>query len=350
MSYNKQGHIFLSIVIPIYNTPKEYIRRCINSVINQACESWEIIIIDDGSTTLNKSDFIELAKEHDNIKIFHTTNNGVSAARNKGITLAEGKYLAFVDADDVVKAGFIQEAKYYAEEYDADIVIGTIEYVPGTPINQGTALPTCFEGEDIQFVKKALIGIDQSRIPYKVLGTPCGRIFKRELAEKVNFPVDITIREDQIYNREILNLASRVLLVPNLWYSYYQNDFSAMHNRGGRKGEKMFSQDRLFWRHWNEISKNEKNLDTQKELLIHSIHGYCTAIRLWIVPKKMNYIQKRNLMEEIYDDYVLEEFIPKFTYRNFKYKIMKICVKYRLYFALYSIQFIKSKFETEEFE
>ena len=93
----------LSIIIPAYNASK-YIEKCIDSVLNQGIPSdcYEIIIVNDGST----DNTVELAQRYiskfQNIKLFTQENHGQSAARNKGIDVATGEYIAFVDADDLV--------------------------------------------------------------------------------------------------------------------------------------------------------------------------------------------------------------------------------------------------------
>ena len=93
--------IEISIIVPVYNTEK-YIIRCINSVLKQTFRNWELILIDDGSIDSSGKicDFFQ--KKDNRIKVIHKKNEGVSIARNLGITLSKGNYITFIDSDDWV--------------------------------------------------------------------------------------------------------------------------------------------------------------------------------------------------------------------------------------------------------
>lgn len=91
----------LSVIVPVYNV-KDYLAKCLNSIINQTYKNLEIICINDGSTDGSDQILIEYAKKDLRIKVVHQSNSGLSAARNKGIKLAKGKYIAFVDSDDYI--------------------------------------------------------------------------------------------------------------------------------------------------------------------------------------------------------------------------------------------------------
>ena len=91
----------ISIIIPIYNV-KEYLKRCVDSVLNQSYKNIEVILIDDGSTDGSEKICDEYAKKDKRVVVVHQKNSGVSASRNKGIELATGKYIGFVDSDDYI--------------------------------------------------------------------------------------------------------------------------------------------------------------------------------------------------------------------------------------------------------
>ena len=100
---------FVSVIIPVYNR-KDCIERCVDSVNNQADPGkFQIILVDDGSTD-GASDVCEvLSKKYENVSVYHQKNAGVSAARNRGIEKAEGKWISFIDCDDYVHEGFYSE-------------------------------------------------------------------------------------------------------------------------------------------------------------------------------------------------------------------------------------------------
>ena len=98
----------ISVVIPVYKVEK-YLKKCIDSVRNQTYENLEIILVDDGSPDNCGKMCDDLAKEDTRIKVIHKTNGGLSDARNAGIDMAEGDYLAFVDSDDWIENTMYEE-------------------------------------------------------------------------------------------------------------------------------------------------------------------------------------------------------------------------------------------------
>ena len=102
--------MFLSVIVPCYNVEKEILQRCILSVLNQEYMNYEILLIDDGSEESFRSEIRDIARLDERIKVITQSNLGVSAARNEGIKHSKGKYLTFVDADDVLVPYFFSEA------------------------------------------------------------------------------------------------------------------------------------------------------------------------------------------------------------------------------------------------
>ena len=97
--------IRLSIIIPVYNSGK-YLEKCISSIKRNKCEEYEIIIIDDGSND-GTSEICDKYSDEFQIKVIHQKNSGVSNARNRGLKLARGEYITFVDSDDYVSPDYV---------------------------------------------------------------------------------------------------------------------------------------------------------------------------------------------------------------------------------------------------
>ena len=118
--------IWFSIIIPLYNKER-HVERCLNSVFDQTCQNFEIILVDDGSTDKSIDIVNKISKEHP-IRIFHQDNGGVSSARNNGIRQAKYDYIAFLDSDDAWKPLFLEnilmliakfpDAGVFATDYD----------------------------------------------------------------------------------------------------------------------------------------------------------------------------------------------------------------------------------------
>jgi glycosyltransferase involved in cell wall biosynthesis len=109
--------IKVSIIIPVYNTEK-YIRKCLESAINQTLTDIEIICINDGSTDNSLSILYEYAAKDSRIRVFTKTNEGVAKARNLGLRHARGEYIGFIDSDDFVDEKYFEELYSYGPQYD----------------------------------------------------------------------------------------------------------------------------------------------------------------------------------------------------------------------------------------
>lgn len=112
----------ISVLIPVYNV-EEYLEECVESILQQSHQDFEIILVDDFSSDNSRSICEKLKEQDSRIRtIYHTHNKGVSAARNTCLRAAIGKYIAFVDSDDLVKPDYLREMYEIAEKTDADVV------------------------------------------------------------------------------------------------------------------------------------------------------------------------------------------------------------------------------------
>ena len=104
----------ISIIVPVYNVDK-YLNKCIDSIVNQTYKNLEIILINDGSTDNSGKICDEYANKDNRIKVIHKANGGISDARNKGLNIAKGEYIAFLDSDDCVEYDYIESLAKYAD-------------------------------------------------------------------------------------------------------------------------------------------------------------------------------------------------------------------------------------------
>ena len=121
--------IAVSVIVPIYNT-RPFLEECVHSILNQQfSEPFEVLLVDDGATDGCDVLYDELAAQDRRIRVFHQENQGLSGARNTGIDAARGRYYAFVDADDVVRPGYLQALYDACETHDAYMAICAVEDV-----------------------------------------------------------------------------------------------------------------------------------------------------------------------------------------------------------------------------
>ena len=186
----------VSVIIPVYNSEK-YILRCIKSILNQTFKNFELICIDDGSKDNSYRIIKELKKIDKRIKLIKQENSGPSKARNNGIKIANGKYIAFIDSDDYIEKDYIENMLDVAS--NSDIVI----------TNYKEKIKDVERDIDIfKFLNEEKIETD-SKIIYEVIlgggGYVWGKLFKKEILEKNNimFDENIDMFEDLLFTLEV---------------------------------------------------------------------------------------------------------------------------------------------------
>lgn len=207
-SYNKRiidENIDLSIIVPAYNS-SDYIEECISSVLKQKTSyNYELIVINDGSKddTLEK---INLFKKNKNLKIINQENKGFSGARNRGIDEAKGKYIMFLDSDDLLCENSIEKLIKTANEKKADIVQGSYYTFDKNGNKFYKDIPPTEEDREIS-----------------VPGFPWGKVYKGELFEKVRFPLNFWY-EDTIVNYLLARLSNKYVAISDYVYGYRINE------------------------------------------------------------------------------------------------------------------------------
>ena len=112
----------VSVIIPVYNTA-EFLRQCLDSIVNQTLQDIEIICVDDGSTDASLDILHEYASNDSRITILTQQNKGAGVARNTGMQIAHGEYLAFFDSDDFFDLRLFEKVTRKADATNADIVL-----------------------------------------------------------------------------------------------------------------------------------------------------------------------------------------------------------------------------------
>ncbi|VYS80696.1 glycosyltransferase [Campylobacter ureolyticus] len=117
-----QNNPLISIVVPVYNVEK-YLKKCIQSIVDQTYKNLEIILVDDGSSDNSGKICDEFAQKDNRIKVIHKINGGQADARNKALDIMNGEWVSFVDSDDFVSPYYIENLHYLISKYDVDIAI-----------------------------------------------------------------------------------------------------------------------------------------------------------------------------------------------------------------------------------
>ena len=182
----------LSIIVPVYKVEK-YLPKCIDSILAQTFTDFELILIDDGSPDRCGEICDEYAKRDGRILVIHQENQGVSAARNAGLDVAQGKYIGFVDSDDWIDREYYEKMTQHAQTAKAEIVTGAFSVCDqnGIPIRDILTSEGVYQTD--QMIQELFSTPDQ------LGGTCCNKIFLRSVIKDIRFPVEMTMCEDRFY-------------------------------------------------------------------------------------------------------------------------------------------------------
>ncbi len=204
----------VSVIVPVYNA-RQYLTQCIESVLNQSYENIELILVDDGSTDKSSDIYDEYCKRDERVQAVRQQNTGVSGARNKGIDLAKGEYIAFVDSDDELMTDGIKILVEDANRYNADIVSAVKQIIKEdgsvySPYDNGEC--TVYEG--IDSLELSLDGERQTN-------SACAKLFKRSFLGDIRFEEGRSINEDGFFLFECYVKFPKLVQHNVCIYNYY---------------------------------------------------------------------------------------------------------------------------------
>lgn len=204
----------VSVIVPVYNV-EPYLRECLDSIITQTHTNLEIIIIDDGSTDGSGAICDAYAAKDARIQVIHQENRGLSAARNRGIELAYGEYLHFVDSDDYLLPDCIEMLLKLCVDYDADMSIGThtrLEHGKTVSHKANASLP---EPELFVGPQKMEAYLRYRKLP----ATAWGKLYAAHLFRNIRYP-EGKVYEDIAIFHHLLHAANRIVHTTKNAYVY----------------------------------------------------------------------------------------------------------------------------------
>lgn len=213
----------VSIIVPVYNVEK-YLRKCLDSLINQTLKDIEIICVNDGSKDNSPKILEEYAKKDNRIIVINQENAGLSVARNSGIDIAKGEYIGFVDSDDWVDLDFFEKLYYSATSNDTDIAVGGIIRVTGIK-----------KKKFLNFEKETIT--DNTNLKFELCDVPeksyvWNKIYKTEKLKEIGLEFEKGIfYEDCIFTPQALFYLGKIVTVPNIYYYYLRRGNSTVKQR-----------------------------------------------------------------------------------------------------------------------
>lgn len=205
-------HDLISVIIPVYKVEK-YLCRCVDSMLEQTYTNMEIILVDDGSPDNCPVMCDEYARQDSRVKVIHQENAGLSGARNAGIDMAQGQWLAFVDSDDYLAADFLERLYQACVDTGSSLSVCRWEYVRGETIPEhGTGETRVYTGREM------LANLYVPDGAYFVVAW--NKLYRKELFEDIRYPLG-RIHEDEATTYRIYDKVKKAAYVDRSLYGYF---------------------------------------------------------------------------------------------------------------------------------
>lgn len=212
----------LSIIIPIYNA-ENYLHSCVNSILSQSYQDFELLLINDGSTDHSGEICNKYADGSPFIHVFHKVNGGVSSARNLGIKHAQGDYIIFVDSDDWLEANAL--SILMQQNNNADLTFFGSAFHP----EEGDTIlykPERHFYDQFYEVQSGMLNLIINPLHPDYLGFTWNKIFKSAIIkrEQICFIESLSYREDEIFTLQYAAFCSSLATLPDILYHYRLSD------------------------------------------------------------------------------------------------------------------------------
>jgi len=347
----------VSIIVPVYNAQK-YLKRCINSLMNQSLEDIEIILVDDSSTDSSLEICHEMAESDFRIKVIHKVNEGAGYARNAALEIAQGEYIGFVDSDDFVDTDMFKTLYDKAEQYHADLVMSGVLFVDGNMFGkEGECVQKTYFDEDTHFdteeaLKKLRMGIvgatpddsDDSKYGMSIWKN----LFKTDIIKKHHMTFQSErqmLSEDALFMIDYISCINKATGIREAFYHYCRNEDSISKSYKKDRFEKSL----VFA---NEVEKRFKKDITPKEYQVY-IDRFWQAMCRVICSQEIMYAKEHNKpyadlkqrLKTVCTHDLTIRALASYPIRTLSMgqKVFAYGMKYRLYFLLKILVELRSR-------
>ncbi len=336
----------LSVIIPVYNTER-YIKKCINSIINQTFTDYEIILVDDASTDASGRICDEYAAKYDFIKVVHKDHDGPTHTRKAGLRAARGRYISYIDSDDYIEPQMYEFLMDKLMKYNADIAICNIAIE-----TENSRLPLYLNFKEGLYNKERLkseiypnmLFSHDKNVP-GIHPSLCNKVIRRQVIEKVIMDIteEIYLGEDAICTYPcMLDAKSVYITYDKFFYIYRQTSLSMSHQYDERLLKKLPLLISVLDMAFEKRSFGGKN----------QINCYAALQLILSIRNELLYNKNKTLREKVKElkNYIsqprFQEIFKTVQHENIsalvKYKIFLLCKK-RLY-LLYLLFYFKERY------
>lgn len=312
----------VSIILPCYGV-EQYIDRCLESIINQSLNDIEIILIDDGSPDKTPEMCDRWAKKDSRIKVVHKSNAGLGFARNSGLDIATGKYVAFIDSDDYVDLSMFQRLIEASEDGLMDVVFcGLRQETSSGGFNYIHDYDKEIKFNSLQAEHLALSFIHKTELNRKerLFMSVWHGIYKRDLIEKLKLRFyserDI-LSEDIPFQFEFCKNAQNIKFIPDYLYTYCLNGGSLTHRFNENKFDSAI-------RLRNLLLKLTDNCNDGRYFVDAEFYGRLRYLtRQLVFANNYSFIQKYNILKRLSIQPIVQQLQIEKLYKEEKWKYTK---------------------------
>lgn len=341
---------FISIIVPIYKIPESYLKKCIDSILTQKFQNIEVILVDDESPDKCGEICDEYANIDSRVRVIHQKNKGVSVARNTGISLANGKWISFIDADDWLEPNYLSEFYEITLNDDSDIIMCdcyvnySLREVKNKFFNN-TEIKATSKEKDRFLLQYLCSKIYNDDLATTDVGSPWAKIYKREFLIKNNlrFNPELIRMQDNVFNLYAFQLANSLYYKENYLYHYRKSEFSGF----CRYTPNIIKYYELVFKELGEFINKYKKSDefniAKNVKIVKSIYVYC---KMYFFHKDNNkkYKEVNNelktlLQKQLYRNAIIN---VKFRYLSLLEKVFVICLKFKMINTIRVLLIIKN--------
>lgn len=324
MKKNKIESVILSIIIPIYNM-ELYLEECLESLINEVTDKFEIILVNDGSMDRSLEICNQYINKYNNIQLVNQENRGLSAARNMGLSKASGEYITFIDPDDWVKNNYIKTIiKEVKSKHDV-YVFGYCNCNKNLKKNILHSIPSnTYEGEK---VKNAVVYLDENGY---MLNFAWNKIYKKSLLidNKIKFLNGTSYIEDILFNSIVFNYAKSVRFLNEILYFYRTTENSLSNNKYYYNMSELVSTAIISRK---KLYENLDLFNDHEELFINKAieYKFSEIANLYRLKANLSEKERKEKLNTILKDKLFQEYMKKYNPKDKISKLYCIIIKFK---------------------
>ena len=267
--------MLFSIIVPVYNVEK-YLKECIDSILNQTVTDFEIILVDDGSTDSSGEICDQYALNHDNIKVIHKKNGGLSSAWVEGLNYVEGEYICSIDSDDYVECDLLESLQNKIELYSCDILVyGYKSFGAVETVNEIRADSGFYDRKKIESdILPSLINVGNLGKRSCIYLSRINKVIKKDLLIKnmKYYRSDISYGEDNMWTIPNVLTASSMYVYSNYYpYCYRNNPGSITHSYNTDLWHKFQILDKQILFIINSLGFSQMERQVKRDIVFHAV-------------------------------------------------------------------------------